>query len=189
MTPQEYTGHAAKTAVYPREHERDYLALGLLSELGEVAGVLKRVLRDDAGVLTAERALAGRKEVGDCLWYLAMLSTCTSDYQWNGEAFCTLTEWPEPFVLNVTLHAAAGYVVAAAAAVEGGMYGARDFDYSDVVDALVRCARLFGASLEECAVINVAKLSDRAGRGVIHGAGDARQETGGRNLGLGVDNH
>ncbi len=33
------------TAVCPREHERDYLALGLVSELGEVVGVTDVLVR------------------------------------------------------------------------------------------------------------------------------------------------
>lgn len=51
-----------------------YLTLGLASEAGEVAGKAKRVLRDDHGTLTTERTAQLVAELGDCLWYVAVLA-------------------------------------------------------------------------------------------------------------------
>ncbi|MCB9882389.1 MAG: nucleoside triphosphate pyrophosphohydrolase family protein [Planctomycetes bacterium] len=67
----EYQAGASRTAVYPRDQALAYLACGLASEAGEVAGKIKKFLRGDHE-LPREALLA---ELGDCLWYLAMLAT------------------------------------------------------------------------------------------------------------------
>lgn len=68
------------TAIYPGSKTHgdgtsmtalSYLGLGLASEAGEVAGKIKKVIRDDDGVVTPERREAILDEVGDTLWYLA----------------------------------------------------------------------------------------------------------------------
>ena len=52
----------------------DYLVHGLASEAGEVAGVRKRMIRDDGDELTVTRRAEMLSELGDCLWYVAMLA-------------------------------------------------------------------------------------------------------------------
>ena len=78
MDMNDYQDQAARTAVYPSEHALAYLALGLVGEAGEVANKIKKILRgdyDDDPVM-AELVLAGvTKELGDVLWYTAMLAT------------------------------------------------------------------------------------------------------------------
>jgi NTP pyrophosphatase (non-canonical NTP hydrolase) len=44
-------------------------------EAGEVLGKVKKIFRDQNGVLTDETRDALKKELGDVLWYLAQLST------------------------------------------------------------------------------------------------------------------
>jgi NTP pyrophosphatase (non-canonical NTP hydrolase) len=56
------------TAVYPPKKGIEYLALGLASEAGEVASVVKRHIRDNKPLNDLY------KEIGDCCWYLARLS-------------------------------------------------------------------------------------------------------------------
>ena len=56
------------TAVYPPKKGIEYLALGLCSEAGEVASVVKRHIRDNKPLNDLY------KEIGDCMWYLARLS-------------------------------------------------------------------------------------------------------------------
>ena len=54
MTFDEYQLKAAETAVYADADAVTYPALGLASEAGEVAGLVKKALRDDGGVFTPE---------------------------------------------------------------------------------------------------------------------------------------
>lgn len=46
-----------------------YCALGISGEAGEVADQVKKILRNDNGVLTSERKESILAEVGDVLWY------------------------------------------------------------------------------------------------------------------------
>ena len=70
----EYQSHALETATYSRNYQVIYPALGLNGEAGEVAEKVKKVIRDNDGILDDERKLAIAKECGDCLWYVAVLA-------------------------------------------------------------------------------------------------------------------
>jgi NTP pyrophosphatase (non-canonical NTP hydrolase) len=71
----DYQRLSRRTAQYPREAWLSYPALGLVGEAGEVAEHIKRVIRDDAGRVSAPRRAALAKELGDVLWYLAGLAS------------------------------------------------------------------------------------------------------------------
>jgi NTP pyrophosphatase (non-canonical NTP hydrolase) len=71
----DYQRRSRSTAQYPREACLTYPALGLVGEAGEVAEHVKRVIRDDAGSVSAPRRVALAKELGDVLWYLAGLAS------------------------------------------------------------------------------------------------------------------
>lgn len=74
MNAKDYQAGTSKTAVYPTDRALEYLALGLLSEAGEVAGLLKRVIRDGVPDNFAERL---ELELGDVMWYIAQLCEVT----------------------------------------------------------------------------------------------------------------
>ena len=69
ITPDLYENYASQTAIFPKEKALEYLALGLTSEAGEVAGKVKKLIRDGKG---DKKAIAS--EIGDVLWYCAMLA-------------------------------------------------------------------------------------------------------------------
>jgi NTP pyrophosphatase (non-canonical NTP hydrolase) len=77
MNFNSYQVFVGTTALYPNHGHGDiaYPVLGLASEAGEVAGVAKRVLRDDGGKLTEARKNELLDELGDVLWYIAALAT------------------------------------------------------------------------------------------------------------------
>lgn len=76
-----YQAAAAKTAIYPKEHEIVYPILGLTNETGELAGKLKKILRGDGNTggsvknMTPDQAASLHAELGDVLWYLAAVCT------------------------------------------------------------------------------------------------------------------
>lgn len=53
----------------------DYAALGLASEAAEVAGKVKKILRDKGLEITDEDRKELSKELGDVIWYVAALAT------------------------------------------------------------------------------------------------------------------
>ena len=70
-----YQLKAQGTAIYPNEAKVTYPALGLAGEAGEVANQVKKIIRDDGGQLTTERANKIIDELGDCLWYIAAIAS------------------------------------------------------------------------------------------------------------------
>jgi NTP pyrophosphatase (non-canonical NTP hydrolase) len=76
MNFSEYQTQSRRTAKYPViGHAVVYPTLGLANEAGEVAGKIKKVFRDKAGVISAEDRQALKGELGDVLWYLAQVCT------------------------------------------------------------------------------------------------------------------
>jgi NTP pyrophosphatase (non-canonical NTP hydrolase) len=69
MNLSQYQSEALQTAVYPLERALDYTVLGLASEAGEVAGKLKKIIRDGEGNLDDIA-----DELGDVLWYCAAVA-------------------------------------------------------------------------------------------------------------------
>lgn len=75
MDLNEYQTRARDTAVYQNIGRNPrYAMIGLCEEVGEIAGQLKRVERDDGDVVTPERREKIKLEMGDALWYMASLA-------------------------------------------------------------------------------------------------------------------
>ena len=75
MTADFYEMKAGQTAIFPKKQALEYLALGLTREAGEVAGKVKKLIRDGDDLEGFEmKKLAIASEVGDVLWYCAMLA-------------------------------------------------------------------------------------------------------------------
>lgn len=80
MYLNEYQTHAIRTASVYRDRRPtplsriEYTALGLSGEAGEVANTIKKIGRDDGGTLTVDRLNEIVDELGDVLWYVAMMA-------------------------------------------------------------------------------------------------------------------
>lgn len=90
LTFEQYQERSQRTAIYRKQAEklvdslpRDamvdllcllYAGIGLAGEAGELAGKIKKVFRDDDGIMTAERFVAVQQELGGTLWYAAALA-------------------------------------------------------------------------------------------------------------------
>ena len=76
MDFKDYQKLSRKTAIYPKKGKNFiYPTLGLAGEAGEVAEKIKKVLRDNQGVIDQPRKEEIAKELGDVLWYLAQIAT------------------------------------------------------------------------------------------------------------------
>lgn len=86
MTFDEYQEEAVATAIYGDGDAIIYPALGLVNEAGEVAGKVKKVLRDNDGIFNDEQNTKIADEIGDVLWYMAALAR---DLGWSLDAIAT----------------------------------------------------------------------------------------------------
>jgi NTP pyrophosphatase (non-canonical NTP hydrolase) len=81
MELQTYQFRAGQTAIYPGHHDCEsykglaYVTLGLAGEAGEIANKVKKIARDNDGVISEQARLALKRELGDVLWYVAQLAT------------------------------------------------------------------------------------------------------------------
>lgn len=77
MDFNEYQEKASVTATFTgkqEEHQLMYLALGICGESGEIAEKIKKMIRNDEGIITDETRELLKLEIGDVLWYLSQLS-------------------------------------------------------------------------------------------------------------------
>jgi len=76
MTFDDYQKISRTTAIYPNVGQNFiYPTLGLTGEAGEVAEKIKKVIRDNNGVMDDAARQSINKELGDVLWYVAQLAT------------------------------------------------------------------------------------------------------------------
>lgn len=72
----DYQKESRKTWMYVNtESAITYPTLGLVNEAGEVAGKIKKILRDKKGKISREDKEALRDELGDVFWYFTQLCT------------------------------------------------------------------------------------------------------------------
>lgn len=75
ITANQYQDGACSTAIYPKHRAVEYLSLGLVGEAGEIANKVKKLIRDGASPEElAERKIQIGYEIGDVLWYAAVLA-------------------------------------------------------------------------------------------------------------------
>src|SRR6478736_564836 len=72
MNFEEYQSEASQTAHYPKRLSNlEYPTLGLTGEAGEVANIVKKIQRDNGGVINDEIRAKLKDELGDVLWYIS----------------------------------------------------------------------------------------------------------------------
>jgi len=87
MNFNEYQDAAKSTDIYPVDHALVCHALGLTNEAGEVAGKIKKIYRDENGIIYKHREREIAQELGDVLWYLAMVA---NDIEYTLEEIATM---------------------------------------------------------------------------------------------------
>lgn len=174
MNLDDYQKQAYEFAVYPQEYKVTYPALGLCNEAGELCGKVKKWLRGDYEELPAE-AIAD--ELGDVLWYLAALCTdlgyrlsgCANRETFAGLEIKTEEQFDEnEFIGKLAIELAWDCVEFS-----------HDTNYvavstRDILSDIILLAFAIGIPTKTVAQRNLAKLRDRAVRGVIRGDGDDR---------------
>ncbi len=155
MTFADYQEQAAQFAVYPKDREREYLALGLISEVGELAGKLKKEIRD--GVDLTEAIL---DEISDVMWYVSQL--CRRH---------EIEESLDPDIRHM-IHKDSDSEVALDAMFHACML--READIHEILCCMQWLCEGRNTTLEAVCERNIAKLQDRKNRDVIKGSGDDR---------------
>ena len=76
MELSEYQKKALETSIHGDKYKIIYPAIGLGNEAGEVLGKIKKCMRGDDGEgdMSPARKEALKDELGDVLWYLAVLA-------------------------------------------------------------------------------------------------------------------
>lgn len=140
----------------PSARNVQYLSLGLWGEVGELASLVAKSIRDE----TELDKTAVAKELGDVMWFLAG----SASYGRNGEAFAILAssadlprEYADPH-----------------AATEDFISELISADLPRIFDAATKLAHSLGYTLDEVLEMNLAKLQSRRDRGKITGSGDDR---------------
>lgn len=81
MHINDYQSEARETAIYPGYNDTTsifglaYTAMGLAGEAGEVSNKVKKIIRDDDGVITGVHRVQIAAELGDVLWYVAQTAS------------------------------------------------------------------------------------------------------------------
>lgn len=182
MNLHDYQGAINDFARYPDVHSVRYCALGLFGEAGEIANKVKKIWRDDAGLLTEDRKAQLRDELGDVLWYATRYAhhrgfvVGTFTIELGSYSVIFGDEYPATDIFTATerLSIMAGICVAAAIATRP----MDEEEIKDLVGALLNTiaelADYLGTDLEDVAQANVDKLTGRVERGTLSGAGDNR---------------
>lgn len=140
----------------PSARNESYLSLGLWGEVGELASLVAKSIRDE----TELDKTAVAKELGDVMWFIAG----SASYSGKGEEFAILANSADFFREDGNPHAVA----------EDFISSVIDADIPEVFDAAAELAHSLGYTIDEVLEMNLAKLQSRRDRGKITGSGDDR---------------
>lgn len=161
MNLNEYQTSIPRFVRYAPSAERQYLALGLVSEIGELAGKFAKRLRGDA---VADPDIIA--EMGDCLFFIYMIRN-----RYNVGLMPTV----RTFTIRHADHAIQRmFECAAQVYTEMQRDTVTPITLCMLEDCVDHLARLHQVTLDEVAEANYQKLASRAQRGVLQGNGDHR---------------
>ena len=161
MNLLDYKTSIPQFARYPVANERQYLALGLVSEVGELAGKLAKRLRSDD--VSDEDVIS---ELGDVIWFTFMIRN-----RYNVGLMPTV----RTFTIRHADHAIQRmFECAAQVYTEMPRDTVTPITLCMLEDCVDHLARLHQVTLDEVAEANYQKLASRAQRGVLQGNGDHR---------------
>lgn len=157
MTPREYQIWTASTVSesIPDDELILYLELGLQSECGELAAMLKRQIRDG----TEPRVLDVQKELGDIAWYSARLDDVRSPLRFD---------WPEKYPAPHSRAPNSAREHMSNVLMAGTNLMPHWVEWHGL------CVAFLGCDPSEVLALNVQKLESRKQRGAIQGSGDNR---------------
>jgi len=188
MNSKQFQTTARKTAIYLTQPScaMIYPLLGLVGECGEVSDKVKKMFRDDNGLMTEERSSSILNELGDCCWYVA--SVCSDagiDLQLMYDMRGTFKHTAKSMnIVQLTLHM--NILASKIAEVLSEKYYGNGGDnkynnlhniYDNISNILVCIEELsikLSSKLEDVYDLNIRKLLSRKNRGTINGDGDDR---------------
>lgn len=190
MNLKEYQEKARDTAIYlDVEHSQMlYPALGIIGECGEVAGKIKKLIRDAGWEMKPDRIAAIAKELGDCCWYLANICCDTGHdlsmmYEMRGASILHQIRglmFPR-LVLHMNRH-----TTVVADILEHWYYNDQchpsawdkyteiSEHLSHIITCIEEIAHRCGYTLEDIYIANIENLAGRKKRGTLMGDGDER---------------
>ena len=134
----------------------EYLSLGLWGEVGELASLVAKSIRDE----TELDKTAVAKELGDVMWFIAS-SAMFAD---AGDSFALLAN-------NADVYPGSYSAPEATSDFIGTII---DFNLPEALNVAAELAHSVGYTLDEVLEMNLAKLQSRRYRGKITGSGDDR---------------
>ena len=153
----------ALTFAQPECLNNNYLTLGLIGEIGEVAEKIKKVIRDEKGVFTKEKKESIKKELGDVFWYFSMLCYVNKvEHELaNREEKIDFSKFDLGSMVLILTTVACDFLTIK---LQGNTF---NYVINDI------CGKL-GFTIQDVMHTNIRKLNDRKLRGKIGGNGDDR---------------
>ena len=170
MKFKDYQKLTSQFAIYPKETALEYLSLGLFSEVGEIAGLIKKKIRGDE-LPDFDELL--KKELGDVAWYLSELANkvCIGSINTDPDL-----KKADNWSIMDSLNQISDLDCDCRSIMFDVTHDRNDLATSilDAIDEWVNMVLLFGFDVDEVLDLNIKKLSSRQERCVIKGSGDNR---------------
>lgn len=168
--PSHYSEVVHNCAIYPKDVPA-YVFYGLIEEVGEIAGKVKRVIREHEGSWNDKLRAELRDEFGDYLWYLnefLIMTNCVYALSLLKQDYRHARDNDKLIDLALCTSKRAGLYLDERDQV-------RPFEEAGSLLEVFHAAMVeYGFDFEEIAKANCRKLMGRLERGTLRGSGDHR---------------